>query len=251
MRRDAGILRGMSARRTALVIGLLGLGLVAATATARPAAVAPAAHCVSGATPAVIRGREVCLLPGNSCRSRLNPAYHRYLFTCSRRGLAFWWAGLLRRPLHVPTVNPGSSCPTTPASGTLGDHGLADATGPAFGPGPAYPTLASEDGRATLRYLLGWGYDGWDGTKLLWTVPSYTGPYIVRGRQIDGPGELRFDQGPDWSWKLHRELRLVGPFALLNPAATFLRAPGCYAYQVDGRGFSYLIVFEARPAAAS
>jgi hypothetical protein len=24
-----------------------------------------------------------------------------------------------------------------------------------------------------------------------------------------------------------------------------LRAPGCYAYQVDGRAFSYLIVFEA------
>jgi hypothetical protein len=75
-----------------------------------------------------------------------------------------------------------------------------------------------------------------------------TGPYIVRGRQIDGPGVLRFDQGPDWSRRLHSELRLVGPYALLNPAATFLRSPGCYAYQVEGRAFSYLIVFEARVA---
>jgi hypothetical protein len=116
---------------------------------------------------------------------------------------------------------------------------------PAFGPGPAYPTLPSEDGHAALHYLLGWGYEGWDGTKVLWTVPTYTGPYIVRGRQLDGPGELRFDQGPEWSRKLHDELRLVGPYALLNPAATFLRSPGCYAYQVDGRGFSYVIVFEA------
>jgi len=39
----------------------------------------------------------------------------------------------------------------------------------------------------------------------------------------------------------------VGPQTDLHPAATFLRAPGCYAYQVDGRGFSYLIVFTARP----
>ena len=146
-------------------------------------------------------------------------------------------------------MNPGSACPATPASGTLGDHGVVDATGgPAFGPGPAYPTLSSEDGHAALRYLVGWGYKGWDGTKLLWSVPRYTGPYIVRGRQIDGPGALRFDQGPDWSWKLHGELRLVGPYALMNPAATFLRSPGCYAYQVDGRGFSYVIVFSARIA---
>jgi hypothetical protein len=240
----------MSALRTVFAtIALLGVGFVAAAATALPAPVAPAVQCVSGATPAVIGGRHVCLMRGNSCRQRLNPAYHRYLFTCSRRGLVFWWAGLLRRSLRIPTADPGSACPATPATGTLADHGLVDATGsPAFGPGPAYPTLVSENGRAALHYLRGWGYEGWDGTKTLWTVPHYTGPYIVRGRQIDGLGALRFDQGPDWSNKLHAELRLVGPYALLNPAATFLRSPGCYAYQVDGRGFSYLIVFEARVA---
>ena len=55
----------------------------------------------------------------------------------------------------------------------------------------------------------------------------------------------RLDQGPQWSDKLNDELRLVGSYTRLNPAATFLLAPGCYAYQVDGRGFSYLIVFEA------
>jgi hypothetical protein len=46
----------------------------------------------------------------------------------------------------------------------------------------------------------------------------------------------------------HRELRLVGPYPELNPAATYLLSSGCYAYQVDGRGFSYLIVFKARAA---
>jgi hypothetical protein len=86
------------------------------------------------------------------------------------------------------------------------------------------------------------------GSKLLSTIPRYKGPVIVRGRQLDGPGQLRFDQWPQWSRRLHVDLHLVGPEARLHPAATFLRAPGCYAYQVDGHGFSYLIVFEARPA---
>jgi hypothetical protein len=119
----------------------------------------------------------------------------------------------------------------------------------AFGPGPAYPTLTTSDGRATLPYLVGWGYEGWDGTKALWTVPAYYGPYVVRGRQLDGPNELRFDQGPAWTNRLNRELRLVGPHDDLNPAATYLRGPGCYAYQVDGRGFTYVIVFSATPIA--
>ncbi|MBA2462339.1 MAG: hypothetical protein H0V45_11335 [Actinobacteria bacterium] len=41
-----------------------------------------------------------------------------------------------------------------------------------------------------------------------------------------------------------RELQLEGGGD--NPSLTRLRAPGCYAYQVDGRTFSYVIVFEAR-----
>jgi hypothetical protein len=39
-----------------------------------------------------------------------------------------------------------------------------------------------------------------------------------------------------------RELRVEGN----TPSLTRLRAPGCYAYRVDGRPFSYLVVFEAR-----
>lgn len=39
-----------------------------------------------------------------------------------------------------------------------------------------------------------------------------------------------------------RELRVEGN----TPSLTRVRAPGCYAYQVDGRTFSYLVIFEAR-----
>ena len=206
-------------------------------------------RCSSTSVHAIVAGRHRCLAHLARCRARFNTAYHRYLFHCAGGVLELWWRGLVRRPLHVPALPAGSPCPATEAQGTLGERGNVDASmSPAFGPGPAYPTLFSEAGRARLNYLKSWGYEGWDGTKLLWTVPRYYGPYIVRGRQLDGDGQLRFDWGPTWSGRLHEELRLVGPYPRLNPAATFLRGPGCYAYQVDGRGFSYLIVFEARAA---
>jgi hypothetical protein len=224
------------------------IGVAFLGASAQSAAVQSTDRCVSGATHVVIAGRHRCLMWGTTCRSRFNSTYHRYLFNCSGGFLVYWWAGLTRRPLQIPSLQSGSVCPATEAKGTLGERDNLDAPGaPAFGPGPAYPTLGSDGGRAVLRYPVGWApYWGWDGTKSLWTVPRYSGPYIVRGRQLDGPNGLQFDQGPNWSNELHAELRLVGPYPRLNPAATYLRAPGCYAYQVDGRGFSYLIVFVAR-----
>ena len=238
---------GVSGAQTALAVAVTAIGVAFAAVPAQSRTVEPVARCGSGAVQAVIAGRQHCLRWGLACRSRLNSGYHRYLFNCSGGYLTYWWRGLIRRPLHVPTLAAGSACPTTTAEGNLGEHGNLDVpSAPAFGPGPAYPALASDGGHAVLHYLPNWGYEGWDGTKLLWTVPRYNGPYIVRGRQLDGPNELRFDQGPQWSNKLHDELRLVGSYPRLNPAATFLRAPGCYAYQVDGRGFSYLIVFDAR-----
>jgi hypothetical protein len=42
------------------------------------------------------------------------------------------------------------------------------------------------------------------------------------------------------------EIRLVAPEEGLQPAATFVPTPGCYAYQVDTPRRSYLIVFEAK-----
>jgi hypothetical protein len=202
--------------------------------------------CTDQFVPAVIAGKHRCLQWQMACRARWNADYHRYLFDCHNGYLVYWWRGLLRRPMRIPAIAAGSECPRTVQNGTLADRGVVQLrASPAFGPGPAYPTLTSESGRAALHYTAWGGFQGWGGNKVLWTVPHYRGPYIVRGRQLDGPGVLRFDQGPNWTNKLHSELRLVGPYADLNPAATFLRGPGCYAYQVDGRGFSYTIVFQA------
>jgi len=89
-------------------------------------------------------------------------------------------------------------------------------------------------------------YEGWAGTKALWTVPRFAGPVLIRGRQLDGAGPLGLDIGPQWKNEVLPEITLTGPRISLNPAATFVKTAGCYAYQVDTSRSSYLIVFEAR-----
>ncbi len=94
----------------------------------------------------------------------------------------------------------------------------------------------------------GWG-DEWSGTKRVWLLDTrYASRALVRGRQLDGPNEVRFVHGyPGFTagkiLNPVRELLIEGNDA---PSLTRVRAPGCYAYQVDGRTFSYLIVFEVR-----
>ena len=151
----------------------------------------------------------------------------------------------LQRPLAIPTISSASACPTAAPKGDLRRHGWP---GPAWGPGPAYPVgLASGP---ALRYLdplprsSEFFGSAWFGNKVLWFIDreTYRGPVLVRGRQLDGPNLLRFERGriPP------RELRLSAT-TRENPSYTRVRAPGCYAYQVDGLGFGYTIVFRARP----
>lgn len=150
----------------------------------------------------------------------------------------------LQRPLTTPTISSTSACPTAAPKGDLRRRGWA---GPAWGPGPAYP-VGLGDG-PVLHYLdpiprsSEFFGSAWFGNKVLWFIDrkTYRGPVLIRGRQLDGPSLLRFERGriPP------RELRLSAT-TRENPSYTRVRAPGCYAYQVDGLGFSYTIVFRAR-----
>jgi hypothetical protein len=151
------------------------------------------------------------------------------------------------RPLDLPRIERGGRCPVAPA------RRISPAFGVALGGGPAYPVL----GGTVLEFQHPppantlFAGSGWGGQKVLWIVDPkrYEGPLLVRGRRLDGPQELRFGTGV----RPRAELRLdtSRPEATEGgwpnfPSYTRLRAPGCYAYRVDGTDFSAVIVFEAR-----
>jgi len=147
----------------------------------------------------------------------------------------------------------------------------SDDLGKMLGTGPARPVGLRRDG--TLDYVSPqesnvWppGSTPWGGNKVLWAVgPHVTSAVLVRGRQLDGQDEVRFGMNviPDAELLLpapkdHGHYRRVGgriPAAgdrLAGgwrgfPSETRLLHPGCYAYQIDTRSRSEVIVFKAVP----
>jgi hypothetical protein len=158
------------------------------------------------------------------------------------------WARL-ERPFHTPTIPPGAACPTS-TSDPKGDLSRIGYVGPAWGTGPGYPVISADQGRPVLYYedpippqSLLYG-SKWLGQKALWVVDRrrYRGPLLIRGRQVNGMNEVRFELAvvpvPEMT---------ISPLAQDQPSTTRLRTAGCYAYQVDGTAFSSVIVFEAMP----
>ena len=157
---------------------------------------------------------------------------------------------LAQRPLHLPTLAAGAPCPLSPI------HTVSANYGPVAGDGPAYPTFGVSAPPGVLAYGPPQNFQSqqWGGQKVLWVVaPTYSGPVLVRGHQLDGPNELRFDLGFSSGDPPPAELA----FSALNldangwsgqPSHTRVRAAGCYAYQADGTTFSVAIIFQALPA---
>ncbi|WP_433015918.1 hypothetical protein [Kribbella sp. CA-294648] len=153
--------------------------------------------------------------------------------------------GLLARPMTVPAVARGERCPVTPAQNHAPVAQPADARGP--GPGPLYPITFYLGEDATLR-LDGEpaGQDGLYGMKVVWasTTTGYRGPVVVRVARIDGAGRgrvrLLYEAGAS---RGEAVLFDVGDTPRDWPSLTYVSGPGCYAYQLDGRDFTQLIVF--------
>jgi hypothetical protein len=230
--------------KLALVVGVIVL-CAAAVAGAGAQSTARSAGCAWGA----VRAGKLCLVDGHSCSARSAASDRRHGFACRAGVLRFDWSVLRRRPLVSRRIDPGAPCPTSPRTGDLAAVGLR--AFPAWGTGPAYPAFdpPQPTPQVAVEYGPGVEYAEWGEHKVLWAIdPRYVGETLVRGHALDGPDELRFENGaPGFTEEQRRdpatELRFVGGYA--RPAVTRVRTPGCYAYQIDGIGFSRTIVFEA------
>lgn len=95
------------------------------------------------------------------------------------------------------------------------------------------------------------GPSGWNNLKTyFFSVPAYQGPSLVRAKRLDRHGPIRLGATPAQTAPLivprgqtpnGTNRRRVIPYF------TFVKAPGCYGWQVDGLGFSELIVARLLP----
>jgi hypothetical protein len=189
---------------------------------------------VSGLSPVHDYAQEFCSGPGvpPSCPAGAVPAG-------------------LRRPIAIPSIQPGAQCPVTAANGNIWSK-----SAPGLGPGPVAPVGLGPT--STLRYGSFSGYPShtqWGGQKVLWVAAgSYTGPILIRGMQVDGHHGVGFNVGGPQAPLVELQLPPGSASDVMGggrwrgwPSYTRVQAPGCYAYQVDGTDFSYVLVFRVRP----
>ena len=155
------------------------------------------------------------------------------------------------RPLQLPVLAPGDACPETPIRSVEGYLYQVMGEGPVYG----LPYLSVVSVNWSALYT----HDGWYWNKVVWTRdPQYTGPIVIRGRQLNGPATLRFQwirEGNPSPELAHSSLH-VPAYTTGNRLDTrgsgwweefmtyvVVRAPGCYGVQIDGVGFSTTIVF--------
>jgi hypothetical protein len=157
----------------------------------------------------------------------------------------------LRRPLQLLTVASGGTCPTSIGREYTNDQfgGITLGIGPVFPlVGVAEPRDVGPAKKGVLRFHPYADYPGWHYIKTLWfSIPSYQGPVLIRGRQLDGESPVGIGEEPsiaDPELPAGPTVNGEGGFREW-PGGTWLRTPGCYAWQVDGLDFSRVIVFTA------
>jgi hypothetical protein len=155
---------------------------------------------------------------------------------------------VLSRPLHLPTLRSGQRCPAA--------YGHAVNTpqfgGVAVGKGPVEAIIAEEPARDARRGIADLisptNTPPWLGFKTLWfSTPRYQGPFVIRAKRLGEPGAIAMGEGPTAAFVV------VPPGPTLNsssgwrqvPGGTWVKSPGCYAWQVDGLTFSEVIVVRA------
>lgn len=156
----------------------------------------------------------------------------------------------LRRPMHLPHLAAGTRCPGSAPVRTVDPN-----EGAVIGPGPIY-ALSIWLRSAVMPFVLPspalFGGSSWGGQILKWVgAPSYSGPVLIRGRKLTGPGGLGFGAGKVPLAEIDVPPGPAGGVGhnpgswRLWPGYARLRSPGCYGLQVDGTTFSEVIIFRA------
>jgi hypothetical protein len=125
--------------------------------------------------------------------------------------------------------------------------------------GPVYAALPEGARRIVFLSLLPTlGDSSWRVATTLWiSRPSYDGPLLVRGGRLDRRGTIGFGEElplrtafrlPAGGWPRTGIGPRKGGTALragwrVTSVPTPIPAPGCYAFQIDGLGFSYALAF--------
>lgn len=121
---------------------------------------------------------------------------------------------------------------------------MSPAYGPGLGRGPIYPIGFGPGAVLRIFPPRNFASHEWGGEKVLWVRrPGTRGDVVIRGRRLDEPDDVRFNYGdvpPD-----HLTLPDPKPGSgwVDFPSHTRVRAPGCYAYTVQGPGIREVIVF--------
>ena len=178
------------------------------------------------------------------------------------------FARLAARPLDLPRhLASGGGCelavdavklPGIPGEGALAPVSAGQSA--AVPKGPIYASLGGIPRTMDVLDPPSGGAWGIAGVALWVSDPSYRGPAVIRGGQLDGDGRIRFGRGrhPElelrlgaMGWEEDEGLRQHGQPVRppkgwrVVTAMTRIRTTGCYAFQVDGEGFSYSLPFFA------
>jgi hypothetical protein len=146
--------------------------------------------------------------------------------------------------LVLPLVDRGQPCPVTTEVSTPSTE-----LGNMLGSGLARPVGIGPDRHLSIGPPTNFGSDIWGGNKVLWALSVDAGGLaLIRGHQLDGDAEVRFDNGAVPS--LEKVLDSSGGVPLDGgwydfPGFTRLSRPGCYGYQIDTKARTTTVVFIA------
>jgi hypothetical protein len=149
----------------------------------------------------------------------------------------------LNHALHFPYLGAGQRCPSS--RGT--PFHASQVGGIALGTGPVR-VIAGSNRRGIAELINPTSEPPWLALKTLWfSLPAYQGPFVIRATRLDGPGPVALGESAG------RVPLVIPPGPTLNsffgyrtvPGGLWVKSPSCYAWQVDGLGFSEIIVARA------